>query len=55
MEATKLAFELCLVQQNTGEGVPVTKGVSQLQVSAIRSLNKHLLSACCVSSLDLTD
>ena len=29
-EATKLACELCLVQQNSGEGVPVTEGVSQL-------------------------
>lgn len=33
--AAQLAFKLCLVPQNTEEGVAVAKGLSQLQFYAI--------------------
>lgn len=33
----QLLFKLCLVPQNTEEGVAVTKGLSQLQFCAIHS------------------
>lgn len=50
--AAQLAFKLCLVPQNTEEGVAVTKGLSQLQCCAIQSLNNNLGNADSASSLD---
>lgn len=50
--AAQLAFKLCLVPQNTEEGVAVTKGLSQHQFCAIQSLNNNLGNADSASSLD---